>query len=211
MTTSTYDPCLLITTTTGAFRLVGIQTDNTLFIADNEFATKEDTELGKAKFMAKPKEKLMPENPLSFNSYILSQDDVNMLLIQKGQGKKIKIIDANLPDFRQSYVKQRARGAYIALLCQPEAAFDLLVAAQHQEPATEDVTTLNKRLAWQLSNLNRRLLYIPLDLAIAKLFVFVDSLFANNKDLSSQIGYEIILANKTTRNKEFLINRNLIH
>jgi hypothetical protein len=162
-----------------------MQTDDTLFIADDEFATKEDTELGKAKFMAKPKEKLMPENPLSFNSYILSQDDVNMLLIQKGQGKKIKIINANLPDFRQSYVEQRARGAYIASLCQPEAAFDLSVAAQHQEPATEDVTALNKRLAWQLSNLNHGLLYIPLDLATAKLFVFVDGLFANNKDLSS--------------------------
>jgi hypothetical protein len=49
-----------------------MQTDNTLFIIDDEFATKEDTELGKAKFMAKPKEKLMPENPLSFNGCILS-------------------------------------------------------------------------------------------------------------------------------------------
>ena len=39
---------------------------------------------------------------------------------------------------------------------------------------------------------------VVLNLATAKVFVFVDGLFANNKDLSSQIGYELILTNKTT-------------
>jgi hypothetical protein len=48
-------------------------------------------------------------------------------------------------------------------------------------------------------------------LATAKLFVFVDSSFANNKDLSSQIGYVIILANKIARLDEFIIRGNLIH
>jgi hypothetical protein len=37
---------------------------------------------------------------------------------------------------RKSYVQQRAKGAYIASICQPEAAFDLSVAAQHQNPDT---------------------------------------------------------------------------
>lgn len=35
--------------------------------------------------------------------------------------------------------------------------------------------------------------------------------FANNKDFSFQIGYEIILANETTGTEEFDINGNLIH
>jgi hypothetical protein len=48
-------------------------------------------------------------------------------------------------------------------------------------------------------------------LAIAKLFVFVNSSFANNKDLSSQIRYIIILANKIIRLDEFTIRGNLIH
>ena len=48
-------------------------------------------------------------------------------------------------------------------------------------------------------------------MSTAKLFVFVDGSFANNKDFSSQIGYEIIFANETTGNDEFTINRNLIH
>ena len=45
-----------------------------------------------------------------------------------------------------------------------------------------------------------------------KLFVFIDSSFANNKDFSSQIGYLIILVNETTNGMdEFTIKGNLIH
>jgi hypothetical protein len=62
-----------------------------------------------------------------------------------------------------------------------------------------------------MKNLNRGLDYVTLDLPTAKLYVFVDGSFANNKDLSSQIGYEIILANETTGNDEFNIYGNLIH
>jgi hypothetical protein len=53
--------------------------------------------------------------------------------------------------------------------------------------------------------------YIALDLATTKLYVFVDGSFANNKDLSSQIGYELVLANETTQNEQFEITGNLIH
>jgi hypothetical protein len=73
------------------------------------------------------------------------------------------------------------------------------------------VIALNKRLKWQVEHLDRGLTYISLDVSTAKLFVFVDGSFANNKDYSSQIGYEIILANETTENDEFTINGNLIH
>jgi hypothetical protein len=71
---------------------------------------------------------------------------------------------------------------------------------------------LNKRLEWQIKNINRGIRYVALDLTCTKLFVFVDSSFANNKDLSSQIGYLIILANETpTGRDEFEIKGNLIH
>jgi hypothetical protein len=65
-----------------------------------------------------------------------------------------------------------------------------------------------------MKNIDRGIKYIPLDLARTKLFVFVDGSFANNKDLSSQIGYLIILANETvTENNysDFEIKGNLIH
>ena len=91
MTTSTYDPCLLITKTGSAFGLVGMQTDDTLILAEEEFATQEDTELI---FAAKPKEKLTTATPLLFNGCILSlNQDGSMDLRQKGQGKKIDLIN----------------------------------------------------------------------------------------------------------------------
>jgi hypothetical protein len=45
MATLTYDPCLLITTTKDAFGIVGMQTNDTLILAFDEFLQKEDSEL----------------------------------------------------------------------------------------------------------------------------------------------------------------------
>src|SRR6266498_6103243 len=63
-----------------------------------------------------------------------------------------------------------------------------------------------------MDNLDRGITYIPLNLQHAKLFVFVNSSFANNKDFSSQIKYLIILVNKTcTIIEMFKIKGNLIY
>lgn len=211
MATSTYDPCLLIAASE-QFAIVGMQTDDTLGLSSDRFTALEQEELEKARFTAKPKEILSTDNPLQFNGCVLVLNtDSTISLYQKEQGKKIQVIDMQTEDFRQSYVEQRARGAYIASICQPEAAFDLSVAAQHQEPEQSDVTALNKRLQWQVKNTDRGLNYVPVELSTAKIYVFVDGSFANNKDLSSQIGFELILANETTGNDEFTIYGNLIH
>jgi hypothetical protein len=124
-----------------------MQTDNTLGLLDSQFITLEQNKLDKAGFTTKPKETLTTTESLQFNGCILALDDNSTITLrQKEQGKKIQLINNNTTDFRQSYVKQRAREAYIASICQPEATFDLLVTAQHQEPAESDVIVLNKRL-----------------------------------------------------------------
>ena len=45
MITSLYNPCLLITTKKEAFKVVGMQTNNTLFLAFKEFTTLKDSGL----------------------------------------------------------------------------------------------------------------------------------------------------------------------
>ena len=45
--------------------------------------------------------------------------------------------------------------------------------------------------------MKRGLRFTPINLKTASMYVFVDGLFANNKDLSLQIGYMILLGNKT--------------
>jgi hypothetical protein len=213
MTTSSYDPCLLITTSKEAFGLVGMQTDDTLILGDDKFAAIENAELKKAHLTAKPTDHISPEEPLIFNGGTLQLEGKDIWLMQKGQGNKIELVRSESAARTSQYREQRARGAYLATTCQPEAAFDLSVAAQHQEPTDVEIAALNKRLKWQLDNLDRGIKYVPLDLSCMKLFVFVDGSFANNKDLSSQIGYEIILGNESyeTSNTAFAIKGNLVH
>jgi len=62
-----------------------------------------------------------------------------------------------------------------------------------------------------MNHLNWGLLYVPINLPTAKLFVFVDGLFTNNKDFSSQLGYKIIITNESTRENDFIIHSNLIY
>jgi hypothetical protein len=71
MITSSYNLCFLIITTNDAFRVVGMQTDNTLILGDDNFAQIEDNELKKANLKAKPTKALLYETLLIFNGYIL--------------------------------------------------------------------------------------------------------------------------------------------
>ena len=52
---------------------------------------------------------------------------------------------------------------------------------------------------------------MPINLPTAKLFVFIDGLFINNKDFNSQLGYKIIITNKSTKENNFIIHSNFIH
>jgi hypothetical protein len=63
---STYDSCLLYTNKDG-FGVVGLQTDDTLVLADKPFAKAEESELNKANFLAKDREQLTPTIPIKFN------------------------------------------------------------------------------------------------------------------------------------------------
>jgi len=69
--TSTYNPYFLVTTKKEVFGLIGMQTNNTLILALEEFLVLEDNELNKAKFFIKLKEALAPETPFIFNGCIL--------------------------------------------------------------------------------------------------------------------------------------------
>ena len=58
MTTSVFDPCLLVTNTGKNFGIAGMQTDDTLLVGTAEFMATEEEELKNAKLLAKPKKKL---------------------------------------------------------------------------------------------------------------------------------------------------------
>jgi hypothetical protein len=47
---------------------------------------------------------------------------------------------------KEQYIAQQAQGAYIAMVCQPEAVFDLSTTTQAVKPTKVDIKALNKRL-----------------------------------------------------------------
>ncbi|KAL3420591.1 hypothetical protein PVAG01_07036 [Phlyctema vagabunda] len=194
---STYDPCLLY----GPQSIVALQTDDTLFVCTDEYVQKEDEALKKAQYMAKPVEQLSAEHSLTFNGgHIQSNKDGSIILSQKRQCERIQTVQLTKdPDeTKTQYIRERARGAYIASMSQPEVAFGLSFAAQVTDIKDTDVTFLNKQLSWQKSNQDRGLRYLKLKFpANLVLNVFVDASFAGNKDLSSQIGYLTTLGNES--------------
>ena len=207
---STYDPCLLY----GPNAVVGLQTDDTLFLADTSYIRKEDDELKRAGYTAKPITTLVLGHDVTFNGGNISlQSDGSIKLTQPRQCQNICLINTSATDtnIRTQYIKERARGAYIASMCQPEAAFKLSFAAQISEPTKDDVAYLNKVLKWQQQHATRGLTFIRLLPEELKLMVFVDASFANNKDLSSQIGFVIVMATETREENTIQIQGNIIH
>ena len=71
LTISTYDPCLLYNDQA----VVGLQTDDTLFLATKEYARQEETELRTAKYTAKPVEQLTDKTMIFNGSDIDRKDD----------------------------------------------------------------------------------------------------------------------------------------
>jgi hypothetical protein len=226
MNQSTYDPCLLYTTsnTTGntGFGIIGIQTDDTLILADMTFTTQEADKLKKAQFLSKEREQLTQSYLVKFNGGNISlREDNSIIFTQKRQYKTLRLVTTYTSDLtstrgairkavtlKDQYIAQRARGAYIVTVSQPEAAFDLSFAAQVVNLKEEHTKQLNKRLQWQIDNPLRGLRFIQLDLQSLKLIVFTDVSFANNQDLSSQIGFVITLSDKD--NKANILHWSLI-
>jgi hypothetical protein len=201
----------LLITLKGPFGITGMQTDDTLILCTPEFSAIEEKKIQKAAFRAKPKVQLAKSSSIEFNGARFTLDSDQLNLRQKEQVKKLQFVNMGTEERDQQYLEQRARGAYLAFICQPEAAFDLSVAAQAYNPDSEDLTRLNKRLQWQINHLDRGLRYINIDLRSAKLIIFADGSFANNRNLSSQLGFLIILTNEERTHNSFELIRNIIH
>ena len=75
-------------------------------------------------------------------------------------------------------------------------AYDLSFTAQAVDPQEENVKQFNKHIQWQINNVIRGLTFIPLDLNSISVMVFTDASFANNRDLSLQIGFIIVLIDR---------------
>ena len=90
MEQSTYDPCLLYSNE--PFGIVGLQTDDILFVGDTRFAQQEQVQLEKAGFLAKEREHLTPTKHLKFNGGIIQLQDDGITLTQERQCSNLVLV-----------------------------------------------------------------------------------------------------------------------
>ena len=108
MKVSTYNPCLLYSHSNPGFGLVGLQTDDTLFLGDQLFATAEELQLKNARLMAKQREKLTIKTPLKFNSgYITLNADGFITFNQPRQCENLSLVNIKNVDIISSRGKER--------------------------------------------------------------------------------------------------------
>jgi hypothetical protein len=155
------------------------------------------------------REELTVDKPMKFNGGLIKMhEDGKITLTQERHCRTLRNVDpkntatskssrgivkSNLTP-RQQYVNFGAKGRYISSVCHPQVARPLAVAAQATEPGEDDMKALNKALQWQMDNADKGLTFVELDEDSLRVIVFADAAFANNKDLSSQLGLVIILA-----------------
>ena len=211
MIESTYDSCLLYCTE--PFAVIGFQTDDTLILVSDHFAIKKNKAIKTINFMIKQREGLAITNPIKFNGMKIELDEnetINMKhasyvesisLIKNHESLIISFRDVVRKKLtsKNQYIAHRARNAYVTSICQLEASFDFSYAAQAITVISNDITSLNKRLKWQIENKARNLKYVKLDKNSLRLIIFIDAFFVNNRDLSFQINYVICLIDESNR------------
>ncbi len=219
----TYDSCLLyiiiIVISRTDMRIMSMQIDDILILADQSFAVVEEEAIHSVKIMTKTREQLTFENALKFNDTQIERIESNDVIYFR-QEKHIQDIQLIQIEFtiitnardkiramlisKKQYIAQRIRETYLISICQSKAWFDLFRAAKSTEITSDDIIALNKGLNWQIINQSRDLKYVKLNQSTLRLVIFIDSSFVNNHDLSSQIDYVICLI-------DFINTTNIIH
>lgn len=128
-------------------------------LANNIFAAMKEENIKTAKFITKERACLLPKTLIKFNgTWIQLMPNSNITLSQETRVGGISLIKdyeacttssrgvvrTNLYS-KEQYIAQRARGAYLASICQPEASFDRFMPPSQQSFLLM-IAALNKQL-----------------------------------------------------------------
>ena len=136
MTESKYDPCLLFRSE--LLRIVKLQTNDILILANNNFTSIKEEEMKLAKIIIKNRKYLTFAHPLKFNSIQIKLDSNGIVLTKRSHVGGILLVTNHAADFTSSkeitrkkllpkklYLAQRVKGTYITFVYQSEASFNL--------------------------------------------------------------------------------------
>ena len=81
---------------------MGLQTDNTLFLANKTFAKSKETKLQEANFLAKEREELTRTTLIKFNGGHIKQEKDSIILTQERQCQNLKLVTTKVIDLTSS-------------------------------------------------------------------------------------------------------------
>lgn len=178
-----------------------LQTDDTNNLGTQAFLEKEE-KLG-SHFERKPITKLEEGGTLELNGANINLKHGVYSISQNFHLQHLTELPLDKDINTTMFISQRALGAYIASLSRPDLTAGFAILAQRKNPSKEDAVTLNKLIKKAKQN-PVEFNFSKLDINSFRLAVFTDASFAKNQDLSSQLGYIIVLADDHG-------NANLLH
>ncbi len=191
MTTSTADPSLFVKYENG--KLIGViatYVDDSLICGTDKFM--EMTNATLKKFDSREREMA----PTKFAGVLVSISNEGVTLNQSEYIQRLTILpeDCTFHDLRS----MRAKLAWITHT-RPDISCAVNMAAQVTEAtmSMDHTKALNKVIKHLRKTPRQSLVYPKLDLQSLKLKVYADSSFANNADYTSQLGYIVLLTDKT--------------
>ena len=186
MIESIYDSCLFYRIE--SFVVIDFRTDDILIFVNNDFAIKKNEVIKTVNIMFKQRECFIIINSIKFNGMKIELSENETISIKYALNVKnillIKNYKSSIINFRNvvrkkltsndQYIAHRTRNAYVISICQSETSFDFSYAAQAIIITSNHITSLNKRLKWQIENKTQNFNYVKLDINSLRLMIFID-------------------------------------
>ena len=195
MKSTAMDPCLLYRKTQDGSvdGLVCLQVDDSIGAGSQEFL-REEAEAAK-RFKTRTAKVLEDGQELKFNGHYIKRIGKTIVLHQHPYEARIPTERVlRTPD---SFMTNRGKASYLSSCTRPDIA--CAVNQLSQRKASEASESDFKRLDVVFKRLREdptELVYGNVDLDTAELHVFADASFATNVDLSSQLGYIVLLVDQ---------------
>ena len=173
--------------------LVCLQVDDSIGAGTEEFL-QEEADASK-RFKTRTAEVLEYGNELKFNGHYVRRDEQNIILHQHPYEDRVPSdkIDRN----PESFMSNRGKASYLASCTRPDIACAVNQLAQKKATdATEDEFKRLDNVFKRVREEQVELLYGNVDLDTAEVHVFADASFATNADLSSQLGFIVLLVDQ---------------
>jgi hypothetical protein len=173
------------------FGAIALQVDDTLVTGKSRF---KDLEAAKSKrFQCTPPQPLTTISPISFNGADIFRSSTGTLI--SNQRNYISSLPSTpISRTGASFATVRGKAAYATTSTRPDVtcAVNLLSQVTANEAEEADYVALDEVID-RLRSIDVALQFPKLDLYSLKIHLYADASFAGNKDLTSQLGFFIVL------------------